>query len=85
MSSLSFAIQYLLLDKDLKISLKGSDLFRAENDKGSSTVNGIYQEFKYYYDTQSVMLSLSYKIGNKKIKTNQRDAGNIEERRRTGN
>nr|WP_256380885.1 outer membrane beta-barrel protein [Flavobacterium sp. ASV13] len=53
MTSTSISIQYLLPDKDLKISLKGDDLFRTEKITGNSVVNGIYQNFGYYYDTQS--------------------------------
>lgn len=85
MNSLSLTIQYLLLNKDLKISLKGNDIFRTEKDNISSTVNGVYQEGKYYYDTQSVQLAVSYKFGNKKIKVEKRATGNEEERTRTGN
>nr|WP_315254424.1 TonB-dependent receptor [uncultured Flavobacterium sp.] len=85
MNSLSLTIQYLLLNKDLKISLKGNDIFRTEKDNISSTVNGIYQEGKYYYDTQYVQLAVSYKFGNKKIKVEKRATGNEEERTRTGN
>ena len=84
MSSMSIAIQYLLLSKDLKISLKGNDLFRTEKDIIRSTVNGVYQEGHYYYDTQSVQFAASYKFGNKKIKVTKRETGNQEERSRTG-
>ncbi|WP_428229087.1 outer membrane beta-barrel protein [Flavobacterium sp.] len=85
MNSLSLTIQYFLLNKDLKISLKGNDIFRTEKDNISSTVNGVYQEGKYYYDTQSIQLNVSYKFGNKKIKIEKRATGNEEERIRTGN
>lgn len=85
MSSTSITIQYLLLNKDLKISLRGNDLFRTEKETGNSVVNGIYQNFIYYYDTQSFQLSLNYKFGNKKIKVEKRETGNEAERSRTGN
>ncbi|RKR04558.1 outer membrane receptor protein involved in Fe transport [Flavobacterium sp. 90] len=85
MSSTSVTVQYMLLNKDLKISLKGNDIFRTQKVTGNSVVNGIYQNFKYYYDTQYVQLSVSYKMGNKKIKVAQRETGNEEERSRTGN
>jgi hypothetical protein len=85
MSSTSISIQYLLLDKNLKISLKGDDLFRTEKVTGNSVVNGIYQNFIYYYDTQSFQLSLNYKFGNNKIKVENRETGNEDERTRTGN
>lgn len=84
MNSLSVTIQYLLLNKDLKISLKGNDLFRTEKENISSTVNGVYQKGKYYSDSQFFKFSLTYKFGNKKIKVEQRESGNEEEKNRTG-
>jgi hypothetical protein len=84
MNSLSITIQYLLLNKDLKISLKANDIFRTEKDNINSTVNGVYQIGMYYYDTQSIQFSISYKFGNKKIKVEKRATGNEEERSRTG-
>lgn len=83
-SSTSITFQYLILNKDLKISLKGNDLFRTEKTIGNSVVNGIYQNFIYYYDAQLIQLSVNYKFGNKKIKVEKRETGNEEERDRTG-
>jgi hypothetical protein len=85
MSSTSLTVQYFLLNKDLKISLKGNDLFRTQKVTGSSVVNGIYQNFKYYYDTQYVQLSVSFKFGSKKLTVMKRETGNEEEKSRTGN
>lgn len=84
MSSFSLALQYLLWNKDLKISIRGTDIFKTEKIKRSSVVNGVYQEGKNYYDNQSFQLALSYKIGNKKSTPKQRTTGNEEERSRTG-
>jgi hypothetical protein len=85
MSSLSVAIQYLLLNKDLTISLKGSDIFRTEVININSRVNNVYNEGRYYRDKQAFQFSISYKFGNKKNKVEQRETGNEEERSRTGN
>ncbi|MFH6990692.1 TonB-dependent receptor domain-containing protein [Flavobacterium collinsii] len=85
MSSLSLTLQYLLLDKDLTLSLKGSDIFRTEVISINSRVNDVYNEGRYYRDRQALQFSVSYKFGNKKIKTGQRETGNEEERSRTGN
>lgn len=84
MSSFSLAFQYLLWNKDLKISLRGTDIFKTEKINRSSVVNGVYQEGKNYYDSQSFQLAVSYKIGNKKSTPKQRTTGNEEERSRTG-
>lgn len=70
MSSTSTSIQYLLPDKNLKISLNGDNLFRTEKVTEYSVVNGIYQD---------------YKFGNNKIKVENREAGNENKRTRTGN
>ncbi|MEI3792073.1 MULTISPECIES: outer membrane beta-barrel family protein [unclassified Chryseobacterium] len=85
MSNLSTTIQYLLLNKDLKISLKLNDILRTEKVRPNSTVNGVYQNGIYYSDNQYVQLNLSYKFGNQKIKPVKRSTGNEEERNRTGN
>ncbi|MDQ6531234.1 TonB-dependent receptor domain-containing protein [Flavobacterium sp. LHD-85] len=83
-SSLSSTLQYLLLKKDLKLSLKINDLFKTEVIQSNSTVNGIYQEARYYLDCRGVQLSVNYKFGNKTVKEQQRQMGNEEEKRRTG-
>ncbi|MEO6903130.1 MAG: outer membrane beta-barrel protein, partial [Bacteroidia bacterium] len=83
-SSFSLALQVLLLDKNLKISLRASDIFRTERERYSSTVNGIQQTGNNYYDNQAINLSVSYKFGNKILKVNQRQTGNEEEQKRTG-
>lgn len=85
MSNFSASIQYLLLNKNLKITLKGNDIFRTEIIKVNSIVNNVYQKGIYYNDNQSVQLTVSYKFGNQKINALRRSTGNEEERNRTGN
>lgn len=84
-SNLSATLQYLLLNKDLRISLKINDILRTEKVRTNSTVNGVYQNGIYYSDNQYVQLTLSYKLGNQKLKSVKRSTGNEEERTRTGN
>jgi hypothetical protein len=85
MSNLSITLQHLLMDKNLKISLKANDIFRTEKFKVNSTVNGVFQKGIYYHDNQYVQLNISYRFGNKKIKPAQISTGNEDERNRTGN
>ena len=85
MSNLSTTLQYLLMGKSLKISLKANDIFRTEEIKVNSTVNNVYQVGVYYHDNQYIQLTISYKFGNQKIKPLQRSTGNEDERTRTGN
>ena len=84
-TSTSFAIQYLLLHKDLRINLKANDVFKSDRYRFSSTVAGVYRRSDYYFDTRLVQLSVSYKFGSKKVDVKNRQTGNQEERVRTGN
>jgi outer membrane receptor protein involved in Fe transport len=84
-SSLSASLQFLFLNKNLRVTLRGSDIFRTEVESISTTVNNVYQEARYYYDSQSFFISVSYKFGNKDIWAKRHQTGNQEERNRTGN
>ena len=84
-SSLSLSLQYLLLNKDLNISLRGNDLFKTSAERNESRVNGVFQTARYYYDSRSFQLSVSYKFGNKDIKAKKHRTGNKDEKGRTGN
>ncbi len=84
-SSLSLSLQYLLLNKDLNITLRGNDIFKDSAERNESRVNGVFQTARYYYDSRSFQLSVSYKFGNKNIKAKRHQTGNEDEKGRTGN
>ena len=84
-SSLSASFQYLILDKNLRFTLRGNDIFRTQATRQSTTINSVFQEARYYYDSQSLFLSVSYKFGNKNISAKRHRTGNQDERNRTGN
>lgn len=84
-SSLSLSLQYLLLNKDLNITLRGNDLFKTAAVRRTTTVNGVFQTARYYYDNRSFQLSVSYKFGNKDINAKKHATGNEDEKGRTGN
>ncbi|PAM96241.1 hypothetical protein B4N84_02125 [Flavobacterium sp. IR1] len=84
-SSTSVSLQYLLLNKDLRITLRGNNIFRTDNMRFNSTVSGVYRDSNYYTDTRLIQLSLNYKFGNKKLNVSRRETGNTDERARTGN
>lgn len=84
-SSLSLSLQYLLLDKNLNISLRANDIFKSSAERNVSRVNGVLQTARYYYDSRSIQLSVSYKFGNKDLKAKKHNTGNSDERGRTGN
>ncbi len=84
-SSLSLSLQYLLLDKNLSISLRANDIFKSSAERNVSRVNGVLQTARYYYDSRSIQLTVSYKFGNKDLKSKKHITGNSDERGRTGN
>ncbi|WP_442588286.1 TonB-dependent receptor domain-containing protein [Pedobacter sp. AW31-3R] len=84
-TSTSLAIQYLLLNNNLRINLKASDIFKSDRYRFNSTVAGVHRSSDYYFDTRLVQLSLNYRFGSKKVNVKNRQTGNQEERARTGN
>ena len=84
-SSLSTSLQFLLLEKNLNISIIGNDLFKDAAERTTTTINGVYQEARYYYDTRSILVSVSYRFGNNDISAKRHTTGNEDERGRTGN
>lgn len=84
-TSTSFAIQYLLLDKNLRVNLRANDIFKTDKYRFSANVAGVHRSSNYYFDTRLVQLSINYKFGSKKVNVRNRQTGNQEERARTGN
>ena len=84
-SSLSLSLQYLLIDKNLNISLRANDIFKSSAERNVSRVNGVLQTARYYYDSRSIQLSVSYKFGNKDLTAKKHKTGNKDERSRIGN
>ena len=84
-SSFSLSLQWLLLNKDLNITLRGNDLFKSSAERTTTTVNDVFQTARYYYDSRYFQLSVSYKFGNKDIKAKKHRTGNKDEKSRTGN
>lgn len=82
MSSFGLSLQFLLLQKNLNLTLKGNDLFRTAIEKRSANINGVHQELKSFNDTRQFWISLSYKFGNKDISARHHKTGNEEEKER---
>jgi hypothetical protein len=81
-SELNLNFKYLLLNKSLTLSLQLNDIFRSNPLQDTSTVNGVPQNARYYFDTQSLILTVSYRFGNNKIKGKKISSGNSSERNR---
>lgn len=77
-STVDVTFKYLALNKKLQLSISGSNIF---NGIGSSyqIMNGVKQNFRNIWDSQSVRISLNYKFGNDKISTKERPTGNSDE------
>lgn len=81
-SSFSPSLQYLLLNKDLNITLSVNDLFRSSAERTTTTINGVYQNSEYYYDSRSMRFSISYRFGNNNIEAKRHETGNEDEKNR---
>lgn len=84
-SSTAMGIQYLIFNKDLRITLRANDVFKTDKYRFGVTLDGVQRNSDYYFDSRFVQLSMSYKFGNKKMSIKKRETGNETERRRTGN
>lgn len=79
---LSCSLRYLVLDKNLQISLTTNDLLKSHNPTFTSYSNGIKQQYKNYFDSQYFRIALRYKFGNSKLQVNTKEFGNAEESNR---
>ena len=83
--SLNLGVKYTMFHNKLLTSLNIYNLFRSDMLRDRITTQNITQSYNQYYDTQSVRLSISYKLGNKTLKVEEREGSNAEEKARTGN
>ncbi|MGJ1496864.1 TonB-dependent receptor domain-containing protein [Sphingobacterium spiritivorum] len=79
---LDVSMKFLLLNKNLSLTVTGEDLLNAQRPLISYHSNGIKNDVRSYRDTRGFRVSLSYKFGNKSIKSSQRNFGNEDERER---
>lgn len=84
-SNLNLAIKYAMLNKKLLLSFVIDDLLKTNQYTIYNKSLDVNQSFRQYYDTQSFRISVSYKFGSDKIRVNQRNFGNQEEKNRVGN
>jgi len=83
-SNLSASVQLLLLDKKLKLTLGGNDIFKTQKDRLSTTVEGVFQDVNDYYDARYVRFAATYNFGNSNTSTKKNKVGNQQERNRAG-
>jgi hypothetical protein len=75
----NMSFRYLLLDKNLQIGVVFNDLFRTQKDRSSSFSNNTTVISSNYYDNQTFSLSVLYRIGNRKVKVQQKQNNNGDE------
>ncbi|WP_235830912.1 outer membrane beta-barrel family protein [Flavobacterium ustbae] len=85
-SSFDIGFKQDLFNKTLQIAFLANDIFNVSYLKDfTSVVNGVKQVYSNNESNRFVRLSLIYNFGNKTINVKERNFGNQEERKRTGN
>jgi len=86
MSSFDIGFKQDLFNKTLQVAFLANDIFNTSYLKDFvSVVNGVKQVYSQNESNRFVRLSMVYNFGNKKINVKERNFGNQEERKRTGN
>lgn len=71
-----------LLDKKMQLSLQVTNLFNADQFRNKSTNNGISAKYRGYYESPSIRISLSYKLGSSTVKEKNIEGSNTEDQNR---
>ena len=79
---LNASIKWLLLEKNLILSLNVQDIINPRGTRYTSFSNGIKNSFRNYYDEQYFRIGLVYNFG-KKFNINSRNSKNQDEQNRT--
>ncbi|GAQ49903.1 TonB-dependent receptor [Flavobacterium psychrophilum] len=73
------SFRYLMLNKNLQISLNFFDIFKTNTYKSDSYSNDVLLKARNYSDSQHSRISALYKFGNKKINVKESKSGNEAE------
>jgi outer membrane receptor protein involved in Fe transport len=82
MHILDLSAKFLFLDKKLSCAIVVEDVLNGQRPLISYTSNGIKTTVKNYGDTRGFRVSLSYKFGNNKLKSQEKTIGNEDEQGR---
>ena len=80
---LDVSVKFLMMNKNLTLTITGEDLLNAQRPLISYYSNSIKTDIKSYSDTKALRISLSYKFGNKNIQAKNRAFGTDEIRSRS--
>ena len=68
-------------NKNLQVSIIAYDLFAQNRNRGTETYPNYRYSTNIYNDIRNITLSLNYKFGNNKVKTNNKRIENSESQR----
>ncbi|BAV94155.1 TonB-dependent outer membrane receptor [Ichthyobacterium seriolicida] len=81
-NNLNFSLRWLLLDKNLTLSLNTTDIFNSSIRNSTTVYDGIESSYEYFHDDRSIMVGISYRFGDNFRSTRARSK-NREEQSRT--
>ncbi len=81
-NQLDASLKFLFFDKNLQITLAGTDLFHSYQQEFISYTNDIQINYKSYLDKRAFRISLIYNFGNNKISSRNKSTGNEDEKNR---
>lgn len=79
---LDAGLRYSIKDKGWSFLILGSDLLRGYKAYFTTVVNNTPQKRDLYMDERMIRLGVTYKFGNKRLASNQRESGNEEVQQR---
>ena len=77
-----FCYFFLFFDKNLQITLAGTELFKSYQQEFISYTNDIQINYKSYLDKRAFRISLIYPFGTNKISRRNKKTNNEEEKNR---
>ncbi|SHG00486.1 outer membrane beta-barrel family protein [Chryseobacterium vrystaatense] len=81
-NGLDLAFKMFFMKKSLQLSVVGEDVFGSNRPTYTGYTNNIELKNKMYFDNQRFRISLIYKFGNNKLKTQQINSNNSEQKER---
>ncbi len=80
--AMDLGLKWLFSKKQFQISLIATDIFRTNENTIKSVINQIRQEYRNYYDSRRLRLTVVYRFGNDNLRSKQKRFSNEEERQR---
>lgn len=81
-STFDIGLRFVTPNKKWSFAVNGFDLFKDDFTFGTSEINNTPQTRSAYHDNRNLRISINYKFGNSKIRFNDRQSGNSDEKSR---